>query len=462
MNFHVFEANMVETARHILLLTVLFTDDTPPSDRVERFLEIFMNSSLRESTSQLVERFAERLERVVGAIFAGESDTYDIANDRITQVFDFSLLKFKEKDALMDVFRSWSGHISNNFDEKERRDRRLRKYYDDRFDHRKNVVDWDYHMRLDAAGAGVVHFKHFSSFRLSGIAYPVREATFPLCNKTLVGFTVGKTKEFKDRDLSDIGRSVESKGLWCDVLNGPYFCYGIQAEDCELLKVANRQHVHNAVEISEHNVAANLFEMRSGVAWKNKKEYPFGAIATDAMNAWAPEMDDRLASNSNANENEQREWSGCDGAVFESTWKSLKVTIVGPGDFEKAFVSKPKFNKSFDAVVVGAWAAQRITPGLGAVVKPSTGVLISEGSKYMVVADGKASVAFAEKTNELAAVAGFKPVPFATDEPVDDEDVPESGIRSDGSRRSKRCRVAGVVLGVDDVHRCYVKEDTAY
>ena len=39
----------------------------------------------------------------------------------------------------------------------------------------------------------------------------------------------------------------------------------------------------------------------------------------------------------------------------------------------------------------------------------------------------------------------------------DDEDVPESGIRADGSRRPRRARGPGVIKGVDDVHRCYVK-----
>ena len=35
-----------------------------------------------------------------------------------------------------------------------RRDRRSRKYYSDRFDFRKNVVDWDYHMRVVPSGQG--------------------------------------------------------------------------------------------------------------------------------------------------------------------------------------------------------------------------------------------------------------------------------------------------------------------
>ena len=98
---------MVEAARHVLLLCVLMSDDLPPSERVERFLEIFMNATLRESTAELVETCAARLERVVGAMFAGEADAPDIASDRVCQVFDFSLLKFKEKDELVECFPVW-------------------------------------------------------------------------------------------------------------------------------------------------------------------------------------------------------------------------------------------------------------------------------------------------------------------------------------------------------------------
>ena len=461
LSFHVYESNMAETARHVLLLCVLMTDDLPPSDRVERFLEIFMNATLRDSTAELVERLAERLERVVGAIFAGEAeDTPEIKNDRITQVFDFSLLKFKEKDELMECFRSWKrAGEKTPFDADAARDKRLRKYYGDRFDHRKNIVDWDYNMRLDAAGAGVIHFKHFAEFRLTGIAYPVREATFPAPNRTLVSFAKGTTKEFKDRDCNDKGRKVETRGFWCDILNSPYHCYGTHAEDPELFRVANRQHVRNAVEVSEHNVASCLFEMRTGkprMETDAREEPSRGEEPTRGVEPSRDEEPTRDDPNDSA---------GPDGSIFHETWKSLRVAIVGPVAFEKAFLVKPKPSNAFDAAIVGAWHAQRITPALGLAMKDlranphAPGVLIVEGSKYCVFSDAKASAAFTEKTSELANGAGFEPVAEDDSEPEDvaDDDVTENGFAPDGSRRPRRARCPGVVKGVDDVHRCYVK-----
>ena len=481
LKFHVYESTMAEAARHVLLLCVLMSDDLPPSERVERFLEIFMNATLRESTAELVERLAARLERVVGAVFAGEADAPDIASDRVCRVFDFSLLKFKEKDELMECFRSWRGRAAR-IDAVATRDARLRKYYDDRYDHRKNVVDWDYNMRVDAAGAGVIHFKHFAQFRLAGVAYPVREATFPKTNPSLLSVARGTTKEFKDRDLADRGRSVETRGFWGDILNSPYHCFGTDADDKSLFRVANRQRVHNAVEVSEHNVAACLFEMRAGAPWRRAggdAGGDAGGVATEAMNAWSGDVDDEVASGASASAKAQAEWCGGDGAVFEETWRAARVALVGPTDLEKAFLAKPKSRGAFDAAVVGAWHAQRITPALGKALKPPReagaataataatdarsnrkGVLIVEGSKYFVFADAKASAAFAEKTSALARDAGCAPVRSASSDapdPDDDEDVPESGIRADGSRRPRRARGPGVVEGVDDVHRCYAK-----
>ena len=215
------------------------------------------------------------------------------------------------------------------FDADALRDARLRRYYDDRYDHRRNVVDWDYNMRVDAAGAGVIHFKHFAQFRLTGIAYPVREATFPRPNPSLLSAARGTTKEFKDRDLKDRGRSVETRGFWGDILNSPYHCFGTDAEDKSLFRVANKTHVHDAVEVSEHNVAACLFEMRAGAPWRRDGGAP-GGVATEAMNAWSGELDDEVAHRgTRADTPETRaEWCGGDGAVFEETWRAARVAAL--------------------------------------------------------------------------------------------------------------------------------------
>mmetsp|Transcript_11209 Transcript_11209/g.46750 ORF Transcript_11209/g.46750 Transcript_11209/m.46750 type:complete len:131 (-) Transcript_11209:4148-4540(-) len=126
---------MTEIARHVLLLAVLMTDDSPSTERCERFLEILMNARVRVSTAEYIERIAERLQRVACAVFAGEIST--VLDDPISQVFDLSLLKFRERDDLLDVFRSWSrragpGKRHDEFDMERAWERRCRRFYGER------------------------------------------------------------------------------------------------------------------------------------------------------------------------------------------------------------------------------------------------------------------------------------------------------------------------------------------
>ena len=75
---------MTEIARHVLLLAVLMTDNSPSTERCERFLEILMNARVRVSTAEYIERIVERLNRVACAVFAGEIGT--VLDDPISQI----------------------------------------------------------------------------------------------------------------------------------------------------------------------------------------------------------------------------------------------------------------------------------------------------------------------------------------------------------------------------------------
>ena len=57
---------------------------------------------------------------------------------------------------------------------------------------RRNVHDWDYHMRLAPAGADVVHFRHFREWRDSGVAFEFRDATYPAPNRSMASYVRGQ------------------------------------------------------------------------------------------------------------------------------------------------------------------------------------------------------------------------------------------------------------------------------
>jgi hypothetical protein len=61
-------------------------------------------------------------------------------------------------------------------------------------------------MRLSAAGTpgqsepgSIIHFYHFRHWRLTGIAFEVRNCTYNSPNMTLLSTAKGRTREFKDR-----------------------------------------------------------------------------------------------------------------------------------------------------------------------------------------------------------------------------------------------------------------------
>jgi hypothetical protein len=78
----------------------------------------------------------------------------------------------------------------------------------ERYDARHNVHDYDYHMRLIAAGASVVHPVHFRTWRDSGLAFEFRDATYPAPNRSLASAAAGVLVAGRDRNGAEQGRSV--------------------------------------------------------------------------------------------------------------------------------------------------------------------------------------------------------------------------------------------------------------
>ena len=64
----------------------------------------------------------------------------------IKDLVDWETLKYKERDELEDVFSSWLK--VHKYDIESLRDQRMRGLYKERYDFRKNLVDWDYSMGI--------------------------------------------------------------------------------------------------------------------------------------------------------------------------------------------------------------------------------------------------------------------------------------------------------------------------
>lgn len=105
---------------------------------MELFFDLYGNCLVRQKSQQYVDQMLREFARLV---------TQDKrCKTAVGKMVDLSLLKFKERDELEDVFKSWSSKVP--FDIEKYRDQRLRYHYKERYDYRLNMIDWDYQMDI--------------------------------------------------------------------------------------------------------------------------------------------------------------------------------------------------------------------------------------------------------------------------------------------------------------------------
>ena len=410
----VWEPSPEVLARHLLLLRVALDTGLPTRERAERFLELHGNALLTERAEEYLEEQAIALEAFV-------SD-YDPrapipADEPLARVADLRTLKYAERDALAEVFRNW--RRTNRIDMAALRRTRLQRFYRDRYDFRRNMVDWDYHMRLQEAGVdGVsresaaghfIHFQHFREWRETGLAFEVGDRAYVVPNRTLASTVRGRAKEFKDRDMQDRGRSVQAYGYWGDIVNSPYHSFGTQFLDAEdrdhFLRLRNKQFVHNSVDLSQHNVETLLHELVHQE--ERSKPYAAGGSGADAPPAAGDlatveeldENDDEQGREGEgaAEEEEERGKGGCgEGGLPEDLGGMLCFVT---GDL-KAALKKQK--TVFDFVAVSNRYATIVKEDMEDWVREGTRLVV-ENAKYMVELKAEHAKGFLEKVEEMAA-----------------------------------------------------------
>eukprot|EP00592_Proboscia_alata_P017718 CAMPEP_0194400160 /NCGR_PEP_ID=MMETSP0174-20130528/127054_1 /TAXON_ID=216777 /ORGANISM="Proboscia alata, Strain PI-D3" /LENGTH=392 /DNA_ID=CAMNT_0039196635 /DNA_START=36 /DNA_END=1215 /DNA_ORIENTATION=+ len=262
IHFYILEEHIEVLARHLLLFHIFLDVSIPIRHRAALFLEVFGNSLVQERTAEYIENAGIILTELI------HKDGCSMSN-----LFDLSFLKFRERDNLETVFKSWK--TSTTCDIEQERDQRLRHFYGERFDSRKNIIDWDYHTRVKEV-ASIIHEKQYREWRLSGVAYEFGEAKYLAPNRSCASFTEGLARSGKD-----IGMKKEYKGYWLDILIGPYISFGV---DCNrsldeltdhLFHVVNKgtgsaQHRHHCVEISMYNLISFMWKMQMAKNYKMK------------------------------------------------------------------------------------------------------------------------------------------------------------------------------------------------
>lgn len=165
------------------------------------------------------------------------------------QIFDFSQLKYREKDQLELTFNFWKNKKEHVYD--------IAKYWDDqnrcnlkeRYDHRDGVFDWDLQMRLKDQGVTQICTQEYKHWRETGIAFtfPEFEQSYP--NKT---FAV---------DLRKNGDQFYHRGYIGDMAVGPFIPFGVDCSDLSMLKSKFGDNQCRSTDVTERNVFELLYEL---------------------------------------------------------------------------------------------------------------------------------------------------------------------------------------------------------
>jgi dynein assembly factor 3 len=106
---------------------------------MEMYLDLYANSLIRDKTSAYLEDTAREL---IALVTEDEKKCKSV----LKEVVNFETLRYKDRDDLEEIFSSYL--TCHKFDIETLRDHRLRGHFCERYDHRRNLVDWDYNMSM--------------------------------------------------------------------------------------------------------------------------------------------------------------------------------------------------------------------------------------------------------------------------------------------------------------------------
>lgn len=229
IRFYVYEKMLELYARDFLLLSIALEHPTRTGlqEKTELFLEIFGNLLIREHTSKIIQSKANEFIKLITDLEALEKSSN-------LRLFDFSLLKYKERDYLEGIFKYWRLNDDSSkevFPSQKCWDARLRAYFGTRYDSRSNAYDWDFTMKLiERKHAAIVNNRLYAKWRETGVGFELRDVGYDKPNRTLSSGMV-----FNDPR----GDKTSRRGYFGDIIVGPFISYGIRTTNEDLYKKQN-------------------------------------------------------------------------------------------------------------------------------------------------------------------------------------------------------------------------------
>lgn len=238
LNFFVLEGCPALIARDIILLSIALesTDLITLSARTHLFMDIYGNSLLRSTSIGYIDSKANYFIKCI---------TDSTFNEKMQPIFDFSRLKYIERDLIENVFSFWQEKNANNVNISDCWMKRLRENLKNRFDSRAGVFDWDHQMRLKDNGAQQICSQEYKHWRETGIAFTFPEYRQSHTNKTLL------MKMANNQPYTYVG----------DMTTGPFCGFGLNSRHKNLHKSNYGTNEYRATDITECNIYQLFYEI---------------------------------------------------------------------------------------------------------------------------------------------------------------------------------------------------------
>jgi len=385
LNVYLHETSAESLARHLLLLLVVNDTELPVRERVEFFLDVYGNALNRERTSEYISMRAKQLVHIV---------TEHRLAPPVKELFDLSGLKFKERDQLEEIFKSWDSKVP--FDLEGLRDQRLRYHYKERYDYRVNLADWDYQWSFKE-NAPQVRFRQYKDWRMTGVAYEFRLATYNIPNRTLSGYIPGEKKQTRESCLV--------RGYWGDIVMSPYWAFGLEVDCCAecnkiLNKEANGERVHHAQDVSEYNLERMITRLET------LQDYHFPP-EKDRMNLYRKYWKGEEIKAEEVPE--ETDFGSIRASSILAAFAKFNVKVIPLLEPIPALSSKRKFAELFDIAVLGSASSGQFADSLSRMCKPGSTIAVETLNNLVILKPDQKETAVNNLAN-IATQAGWNEV----------------------------------------------------
>lgn len=324
IRFYMLEGCWEIIARNILLLTVALERSSVLSikGKTHLFMDIYGNSVVRPASYNYICSKARH--------FTDAITDFDFAAEKMP-IFDFRLLKSRERDSLQTVFDFWQHKTENVFNVATYWTDRVRADLASRYDSRNGAFDWDLQMKLKDYGAQQICPQEYKHWRDVGVAFVWPEYEQMHANKSLAA------------GLVRCGTRYQHRGYVGDIHVGPFCTFGLKCTDAALSASDHGTNRFRATDVSQRNIYELMYEIteRNPYCYNAKDTHefggtnihiskPFDCVATVPVNSAA----DLKAFNEPLIETDR-----------------YSVTILSPEQLV-SFQNRPQFRKCFNGIFV--------------------------------------------------------------------------------------------------------------